>query len=719
MAGRTLPGLGLKGDWALGEDLYKDEMDTNLRIISTLLGANVVDRVSATPGAPAEGDRYIFKSDHPAQPNKVAIYDEATWSYVTAPEGLLLYNLADDKRYEFKNGSWTELVTGSSGGGSGGTLPFRGAVVKRASDQLAINAVGAPVLVAWDAEISDTDGFHDNVTNNSRLTIPVGITKVRVSFGLLVNNSTVDTWAVARVNKNGSAVFDGAVQHGTELGIAFPRLSAVSAVLDVVAGDYFTLSIETESDTSIDVKSDLSWFAVEVVEQVAGYVAPTVPPFRGARAKKLANQVGANFLALTAVTWDGEDFDTNAFHSTSANTERMTIPVGVTKVRLSAQVRIDSGTAGEGLWLWLRKNGSSAGMPTSQTGFIGATALGNIQSQVIDVVAGDYFDIQVQVLGADAAVDLNAGASYLSIEVVEGQPTQSNFRGAMVRKAADQAGANYVGGAVVTWDSEDYDTDGYHDNVTNNARLTVPVGVTRAVLYGQLRFANVTASEGILIEIRKNGSATPIAVQRGSVSGSTNPSISLCSPPIPCAAGDYFELFVFMGADASIDITASRSHFAIEAVEHAIPKTTTHRGCLLTRTADLVGADFTTNTSLLWAAEQYDTDGFHDNAVNTSRITIPAGVTKVRLQAMVFVGNLATGSWTILRLYKNGTSAFPGGCQVQDNPGTGSASARLHMNSAIINVAEGDYFYLAMETGADTIVDIPADYSWFACEVIE
>ena len=43
--------------------------------------------------------------------------------------------------------------------------------------------------------------------------------------------------------------------------------------------------------------------------------------------------------------------------------------------------------------------------------------------------------------------------------------------GARVRKSANQWGIN----TYVTWDVEDYDTHNYHDNSTNNTRLTIPV----------------------------------------------------------------------------------------------------------------------------------------------------------------------------------------------------------------------------------------------------
>lgn len=99
MAGRTLPGLGLTGFWALGEDGWKAANDTNLLVLSALVQPRVISIVSATPGAPANGDIHYFDGAHPTQANKLAIYDNGGWVYLAAFEGMTLYNLGDDTEY--------------------------------------------------------------------------------------------------------------------------------------------------------------------------------------------------------------------------------------------------------------------------------------------------------------------------------------------------------------------------------------------------------------------------------------------------------------------------------------------------------------------------------------------------------------------------------------------------------------------------------------------
>ena len=56
----------------------------------------------------------------------------------------------------------------------------------------------------------------------------------------------------------------------------------------------------------------------------------------------------------------------------------------------------------------------------------------------------------------------------------------------------------------------------------------------------------------------------------------------------------------------------------------------TTKGCLLSNTTNQA-ITTATGTNLSFDTEVYDTDGFHSPSVNPSRITIPAGVSKIKL----------------------------------------------------------------------------------------
>lgn len=148
-----------------------------------------------------------------------------------------------------------------------GGVAFGGALVKKAADQTGANYT-AGVAIAWDTEVYDTGGFHDNATNNSRLTIPADVNRVRLTGGVHLNNVTNGDYIFIYILKNG-AFFAGASQQITDPGSTSPRASVSSAVVDVTASDYFELYLAVQSDTSVDIESDSSYFGIEVVETSA------------------------------------------------------------------------------------------------------------------------------------------------------------------------------------------------------------------------------------------------------------------------------------------------------------------------------------------------------------------------------------------------------------------------------------------------------------------
>jgi hypothetical protein len=182
-------------------------------------------------------------------------------------------------------------------------------------------------------------------------------------------------------------------------------------------------------------------------------------------------------------------------------------------------------------------------------------------------------DTKISALTEDTAPDADADylptydASASSNKRVNFRNQLKNaFRGALVKKSADQTAANYTTITAVAWDAETYDVGGWHDNSTNNSRMTVPSGVTRVRFGACIAYANMTADTWILLSVRKNGSATYDGnPTHQAETGGTNGFCTVAGPVIEVTAGDFFELFLQVETDTSIDITAARSWFSIEA----------------------------------------------------------------------------------------------------------------------------------------------------------
>jgi hypothetical protein len=92
-----------------------------------------------------------------------------------------------------------------------------------------------------------------------------------------------------------------------------------------------------------------------------------------------------------------------------------------------------------------------------------------------------------------------------------------------------------------------------------------------------------------------------------------------------------------------------------------------------------------TYTTLAWDGETFDTNTFHDNSTNNSRITIPAGKAgKYQITAFVLTGNNASGYSTI-QIKRNGTTDELGFAT------TNSTQYPSLLTTGILNLAEGDY----------------------------
>jgi hypothetical protein len=146
-------------------------------------------------------------------------------------------------------------------------------------------------------------------------------------------------------------------------------------------------------------------------------------------------------------------------------------------------------------------------------------------------------------------------------------------RGALVKKNANLTAQDLTTATAITWDTEIYDTDAFHDTGSNTNRLTVPPGVVKVVVKCQIRIESNTADTWIAVFIRRStsgGAATAdwdgharTALETGAVTASVN----LCSAAVVVGEGDYFDVAVQSESDTSVDIIAARSWFAIEVIE--------------------------------------------------------------------------------------------------------------------------------------------------------
>lgn len=170
--------------------------------------------------------------------------------------------------------SYSEITVGSGLSMSGTTLSatgsasFRGALVKKTADATTVNTT-AGHNITFDAEEYDTDTIHDNVTNNTRLTSPSGVTKVRVCGQFYISGGTAGsgTYKLLTIGKNGSVSWIGAPNLLIEATTGTAAGQVCTPVVAVTGGtDYFELNLAEESDISVTIEADFTWFSMEIIE---------------------------------------------------------------------------------------------------------------------------------------------------------------------------------------------------------------------------------------------------------------------------------------------------------------------------------------------------------------------------------------------------------------------------------------------------------------------
>jgi hypothetical protein len=131
-------------------------------------------------------------------------------------------------------------------------------------------------------------------------------------------------------------------------------------------------------------------------------------------------------------------------------------------------------------------------------------------------------------------------------------PSGSSFVGVSASFTANQSLADATATAV-SFTTEQYDTDGFHDNSTNNSRFTIPAGKAgKYVLTGQLGFGpNATGTRGV--HIYKNGSA--IIYNNITNNGGTYGTFAGIHHTISLAVTDYIEFYAFQTSGGALVVS--------------------------------------------------------------------------------------------------------------------------------------------------------------------
>jgi hypothetical protein len=139
-----------------------------------------------------------------------------------------------------------------------------------------------------------------------------------------------------------------------------------------------------------------------------------------------------------------------------------------------------------------------------------------------------------------------------------GYPT---FSGARVYHSTTQTVSNSI--TPLNMDSEDFDTDTYHDNSTNNTRLTVPAtGYYLVTGHAQLTYSGVA-----ILGLSVNGTSVRGSAVSGSDSGSAKYTVTQI---VYMTSGQYVELWAYQAGSANVgDVTYAENQNSLSIVRLA------------------------------------------------------------------------------------------------------------------------------------------------------
>jgi hypothetical protein len=178
---------------------------------------------------------------------------------LTTTTGDIIYASSANTPARLGIGTASQVLTVNSGATApewaapaGGT--FVGCSVKRTANKTISN--NTATKFDFDAENFDTNGFHDNVTNNTRLTIPTG----QGGYYLITWNTiwagNTTGYRAARIYKNGTG---GALGTGAITGLTTYTPAQNQIVLNLVATDYIELDVFQTSGGNLTLYGEAEW----------------------------------------------------------------------------------------------------------------------------------------------------------------------------------------------------------------------------------------------------------------------------------------------------------------------------------------------------------------------------------------------------------------------------------------------------------------------------
>ena len=155
---------------------------------------------------------------------------------------------------------------------------------------------------------------------------------------------------------------------------------------------------------------------------------------------------------------------------------------------------------------------------------------------------------------------VTVGSVLTASDYNEAVENSNNFRNPPMVKCTRSGNLSYTANANVAWNAEDYDTDGMHDNSTNNERITPTTAGVYVVTFS-VHFTFSGTSSTFTLRMLKNGAE--IVTRLYAVSRTTLHKDVISVIDTANGSTDFFTCQFEMAGASSLSVQASSgSYFA-------------------------------------------------------------------------------------------------------------------------------------------------------------